>query len=363
IWTPAGERFGEDLTHRVVNTSRNWVIPKAPIKRVAQLTALIAAVAAFVPGCEGGLNPFALEGINFLVFLVPMMIGAICLGLVMKSSMRGPNTNPDEELSDLSWDRVAYLAGGAPRLTTATVARLVARGSVQVDGERLVIGAGELPEGGTDLELTVLSALPCSNTPATLKQLVRAVDAAYADEARELESERYLMSANARLVARFLAILPILVVLLVFAMPRLVMGVSNNKDSGYLIAGSLFGMVVGVVIAFSGRLRLTRRGEYVLKNLKERRRTLMVGSTWHGADDAALAVALFGTLALSGSMLAGLQTWYPRVTPTNPGGGCGTSDCGTGGCSSGGDGGGGGCGGGDGGGGGGCGGCGGGGGD
>jgi hypothetical protein len=165
IWTPAGERFGEDLTHRVVNTSRNWVIPKAPIKRVAQLTALIAAVAAFVPGCEGGLNPFALEGINFLVFLVPMMIGAICLGLVMKSSMRGPNTNPDEELSDLSWDRVAYLAGGAPRLTTATVARLVARGSVQVDGERLVIGAGELPEGGTDLELTVLSALPCSNTP------------------------------------------------------------------------------------------------------------------------------------------------------------------------------------------------------
>ena len=37
VWTPARERFGDDLRHRVVNTARNWVIPKAPVKRAAQL--------------------------------------------------------------------------------------------------------------------------------------------------------------------------------------------------------------------------------------------------------------------------------------------------------------------------------------
>src|SRR5215207_4481567 len=37
VWPAAAERFGDDLSHRAVNTARNWVIPKAPVKRVAGL--------------------------------------------------------------------------------------------------------------------------------------------------------------------------------------------------------------------------------------------------------------------------------------------------------------------------------------
>ena len=59
IWTPASERFGIDIKQRVVNTARNWVIPKLPVKRVLQTAAAFLLFATIVPGCEGGgMNPF-----------------------------------------------------------------------------------------------------------------------------------------------------------------------------------------------------------------------------------------------------------------------------------------------------------------
>ena len=39
VWPAAAERFGDDLRHRVVNTARNWVVPKRQVVRAAQLAA------------------------------------------------------------------------------------------------------------------------------------------------------------------------------------------------------------------------------------------------------------------------------------------------------------------------------------
>lgn len=69
IWPPAAERFGDDTKHRAVNTARNWVVPKAPVKRAAQLTLACAVAALLVPGCDGGPNPFELKNKEFLVTL------------------------------------------------------------------------------------------------------------------------------------------------------------------------------------------------------------------------------------------------------------------------------------------------------
>src|SRR3954471_2230809 len=57
VWPSGAERFGPDTQHRSVNTARNWVIPKVPVKRVAALTTAFAVLALLVPGCDGGLNP------------------------------------------------------------------------------------------------------------------------------------------------------------------------------------------------------------------------------------------------------------------------------------------------------------------
>ncbi len=353
IWTPADERFGEDLAHRVVNIARNWVIPKAPVKRLARLASLFAVVAVFVPGCNGGLNPFALEGSDFLGFLIPMMIAAVCVGRVLRSRSRDPEPAEGEDTPELTWEQAAYLAGGPARLTTAAIARLVSCGAARVEGDYLQRG-GEVPVGVTAVETAVLTALPASNTTAALGPVAKAVDAVYADGARQLEEDGLLMSTSERIGAKFIAAVPLLIVLMGFALPRFVIGITNNKPTEYLVMTTFFGLVLGLAFAQGGTLRLTRRGELALANVKEKRRLLLTGTSWDGAGDAAMAVALFGTLALVGSEIAFLQTWYPRQAAVSSSGGCGTSGCGTGGCGGGA----GGCGGGGGGcGGGGCGGC------
>src|ERR1700722_6006350 len=85
IWPPAEQRFDEDLKHRVVTLANNWINPTAPIKRVLAITVAGVTVAPLIPGCNGNLNPFDLVGADFLAFLIPMMIAAICLARVIRS--------------------------------------------------------------------------------------------------------------------------------------------------------------------------------------------------------------------------------------------------------------------------------------
>ena len=53
IWPPTNQRFGHDLRHQQVNTARNWVIPKQPVKRAAQVAVALVVAAAVLPGCDG----------------------------------------------------------------------------------------------------------------------------------------------------------------------------------------------------------------------------------------------------------------------------------------------------------------------
>ena len=321
------------------------------MKRLAKLAVLFAAVAVFVPGCNGGLNPFDLKGAEFLNFLIPMMIAAVCLGRVILSQQRGAAPDENDVAPSLTWEQIAYLAGGPARLATATVAKLVSDGTAAISGDRLV-RVGETPDGASPAERVVLNALPVSNTKEALAPVAKAVDAAFNDEARKLEADGYLMSAGAKAGAWCLGILPLLAVLLGFALPRFVMGTLNNKPTDYLFFAVGIGSLVSMGVLSAGLVRLTRRGDYVLAMLKEQHRELRIGTDWEAAREGALAVALFGTMVLAGSSIAFLANWYPRQTLASSG--CGTAGCGTGGCGGGGggcDGGGGGCGGG------GCGGC------
>ena len=361
VWSPSGERFGDDLAHRAVNTARNWVIPKAPVKHAARVAAIAAAVALFVPGCNGGLNPFALKGADFFYFLVPVMLGAAFLGRLIRLKLRGPAPEPGEDDDvELTWEQAAYVAGGYGRLTTAAIARLVGCGAAAVEDTRLVHGGHAQPDP-TPVEKAVLEALPFSNDAAAMGPVVRAVQAAFGDEARKLEERGYAMGAVTRMSSRFLGTVPLIIVLMVFCVPRGLLGLAGNKPTEYLLFVGFIGFMACMAIIQAGISPLTRRGEYVLSKLKDRHRTLQTGPLWVGrTSDAGLAVALFGTAALVGSSIAMLGTWYPRQTMASSSGGCGTG-CGAGGCGAGGAGcgagGGGGCGGG------GCGGCGGGGGD
>jgi uncharacterized protein (TIGR04222 family) len=351
IWPTAEVRFGDDLKHRMVNTARNWVVPKLPVKRVFQATAAFLALAIFVPGCEGGINPFDLVGAEFLYFLIPMMIAAMCIGRVIRSSTRKPNPYPGDDTLDLDWQQIAFLAGGYPRLTTAAIARLVASGGLEVHGDSLT--TGEPNWQLTPVEEAVRSCSPIAKS--NLKPVQEAVEAAFASRATQMEQDGFLVPKSRQVGVGCASLVPLFLVILFLAVPRLLMGLANNKPVFYLIMTCIFGTIIGIGVIRNLKLRLTRRGENLLVWQRAKHAPLKDGS-----GDIALGVALFGTAVLTGSSIAHLQAWYPRQTISSSGG-CG-SGCGTSSGCSGGDGGGGG-GGGDGGGGGGCGGCGGGGGD
>lgn len=339
IWPPAATRFGDDLTHRVVNTARNWVIPKSPVKHVLRATAALVALGVFVPGCEGGRwNPFNLVGTEFLGFLIPMMIAAACVGRVMRSSMLKPAPDPSDDQLNLTWEQTAFLAGGYPRLTTAAIARLVERGVLRIEGDKLEVGGPTPEEAFTPVEEAVMLSAPISKT--NLKPVQNAVEARFSETAAQMESEGFILSSGRQTSIGSAALMPMALVILGLAVPRLAMGVVNNKPVGFLIFAMFAGGILGSVFVLAGSLRLSSRGQNLLAAHQSRHAGLKTGA----ATDAALAVALFGTAALAGSAVADLQNWYPRRTDASSGGcgsGCGTSG---GGCNGGG--GGGGCGGG-----------------
>jgi uncharacterized protein (TIGR04222 family) len=340
VWPPAAVRFGEDLRHRVVNTARNWVIPKAVVKRAAAVVALGAVVGLTSTGCAGaGLNPFNLVGKDFLYFLIPLMIAAVCVGRVIRSHLRSPGPQPGDDDLTLTWERAAYLAGGYPRLTTAAIARLVGCGAARVDEDtNRLVRADHVPTGGlTPVESAVYNALPFANTPDALKPVQELVEARYSHEAARLEGDGLLLGAARQFGVGFAALIPLLLVILFLAVPRLVQGVSSGKPSGYLGVTMIGGGLLGLTVVLAGSLRLTRRGEAVLAGMRDRHAGLKTVGATAGPGAAGLAVALFGTAALAGLGMAALGSWFPRQTDTGSSGGCG-SGCGT---SSGGDGGGG----------------------
>ena len=338
IWPTGTERFGNDTKHRSVNTARNWVIPKAPVKRVAQLTAAFVLVAVAAPGCNGGPKPFAMKSSDFLVVLGLSIVAAVCVGRVIRSAMRTPNPLPEDADRQLSWEQTAYLGGGAGRLTTAAVARLVGRGLAKIsdDGKTLTTTG---PVGGdmTRVESAVFGALPVSNKATALKPVQQAVDAAFAKEAERLEAERLTLTTAQKVGIGFASLVPLAVVLLGLAL--LCLWVLRLAAMLYLL-----GVVFLPLAAFTlvGSLRLSNRGRALLAKQKERHEALKSGTRWESNSDAGMAVALFGTAVLAGTAIAPLQTWYPRQTGEASSSGCGGGSCGSG------------CGGGDGGGGSGC---------
>lgn len=351
VWPCAEQRFGIDTRHRAVNTARNWVIPKAPVKRAAGLTAAAVLVAALAPGCKGDGGPFALNNNDFLLVVFVCLVCATIAGRILRRANRSPDAQPGDDALQLNWEQTAFLAGGADRLTTAVLARLTGRGLARVnDSGTAVHPTGPEPSDLTPVERAAFQALPVSNIPGGMRALRAAVAAAYSDEAARFEADGFTLSTARQMGIGCGALIPLLLVVLLLSVPRLVSGVANGHPVGFLVALSFVGLLFGTIVIAAGvPLRLTTRGMRMLENQKARHGALRAGFTDH--RDAGMAVALFGTAALAGTSLVALQMWYPRQTSeasssgcsTGSGSGCGTSDGGGGG---GGDGGGSGCGGG-----------------
>ncbi|MDY3562656.1 TIGR04222 domain-containing membrane protein [Gemmata sp. JC673] len=330
VWPDADARFGDDTRHRVVNTARNWVIPKAPIKRAAGLAAGFVLVAVLLPGCDDSFNPFALKRADILFPLVLSLVAAVCGGRVIRSVLRTPNATPGDDAVVLNWEQTAYLGGGTERLTTAALARVVGRGLAEVapDGKTLR-AVGPPPEDASAVERAVLGSLPVSNELAALKPVELAVGAAFAQEAERLARDGVTLPVARKIRIALASLLPFALVYLCLVLPQFVFAVWAGRSVFFLVIVSVGGGVVGLATLLSGSLRLTNRGRAVLAKQRTRHETLKSAARWESTGDVGMAVALFGTAVLAGTAVAPLQAWYPRQTGEASPSGC-SSGCGSG---------------------------------
>ncbi len=336
IWPSVEVRFGADLHFVRVNTQRNLVISKAALRRTALGAAVLLAIVC-ATGCGGAVpNPFDLPGVAFFKVLIPMMVAAILLGRLLRYLACTPGPQPGDDEVPLDWADVAYLSGGAERLTTAGLARLVALGAVRVsaDGQTLEPTGHRTAAGLSLVESTVLRALPLGrDQQADLASLSERVDAGYTAQKTHLREDGYLMPLSRVVWARSLGVLPLLAVLVFLAVPRFVLAILAARPVGFLLFFMLAMAisVVSVVLAASApRDRQSRRTRGILKRLRKAHPQAQVGTM--PLAETGLLVGLWGTAvlaSLSDAPLLALTNWYPRPT-TSASGGCGAG-CG-GGC-------------------------------
>lgn len=333
IWPPAEQRFGPDARHVVVNTSKNWVIPKAWVHRLSTAIGTAAAVLVFGTGCVGGmLNPFDLVGTDFLYFLIPLMISSVIIGRVWRSMVQYPGPQPGDENEKFHWEHLAYMTGGAARLTSAAIARMIGSGAIRVsDDGKTLEPAGPTPPLMAPSEAVVWGMLPLQKDKFHLKRATDAVNKSFADQAIRLRDEGYMLTGGRKLGVYLTGLVPLALVMLVFGFPRLLMGFAHGKPSVYLALTVLFGGFFCMLFAIGGVVRATRRGTGIIENFQNRHANYKKGGL-ETADAAALAVALFGTAVLLDAEYAALATWYPQHN--NVGSGCSTG-CGNSGGSSG----------------------------
>lgn len=357
IWPATHIRFSRDAEGVRVVTNQNWIIPKKPVLKSAITLAAAIALAVSI-GCAGGLNPFDLQGAQYLLFLIPTMIAAIIIGNIYWKIACGPGPDPSAEPFKLTWEQTAYLAGQKNRLATAAIARLVEREILAIDGndgDQLIRKSGS-PEPDSAVEKAVVKSMPLDRTDrGALARLADSVEGAFAEEIHSMEEAGLLMSPSRMKTIAYLGTLPLVLVIVGLGIPRLIMGIQNGKPVTYLVVTLVISSILAFIMTFA-RLPRTRRGTAALKQLQTANVKLKTGSTWSQAQSSgipagatgAMAVALFGTAVLAGSPLDRLKTWYPRQTSDGSGSGCSTGCSNTGGGDGGGgggDGGGSGCGG------------------
>jgi len=332
LWPAVDVRFGEDLRHTVVNVTQNWVVPKAWVRRAALTTAAAFAFGFAAIGCGNGLNPFALVGTEYLVFLVPLLVAALVVGLIVRRAKLGQGLESGEPLPELNWQETAYLAGGLRRLTTATIARLIETGLARVsDDETTIEPTGIVPGILSPIERQILKTLPL--TKSETKELATLVKNEDSEVATKIEENGYTFTSSRATGVSFLSAMPLFSVWVLFGLSRLGLGLLNDKPVDYLLTILALSAIATIVLAASRPLR-TRKGQQLLKAIQSQHKSLKKVPKGTKLEQAALAVAIFGTAALAGSQLEALKRWYPAGTSGEAGwsGGCGAGCGGGGGC-------------------------------
>ncbi|RZS33774.1 TIGR04222 domain-containing membrane protein [Corticibacter populi] len=286
------------------------------------------------------LGPLDLTAGPFLKLYAVLFVLALAVSLAVPAWLGQPRRDRQgvqQALQDSAL--LAYLGGGAVRLAESVMARLLAAGVVEVDGQQFRHTRRDTEsfagDGAAQAVLELHSPFRWSDIEYALHDQAQAA-------AQTLVRAGLLLDVLRQARQGLYQALPLLL-LVAFGMLKCLLGLARDKPVGWLLLAMAVTAVVALLRWRSVDAR-TAEGKAVYALARRRSERLRRAPA---ADEADLAVALFGTVVLTGSGLWALhQLRHPPDSGAGAAGAAGTdagadggSGCGggCGGCGGGGD--------------------------
>lgn len=265
-----------------------------------------------------GINPLDWDATEFLILYVVLIVVALVLRTIIANFVRGEGHAGT--LRDA--DEIAMVAGGRQRFNEAVIARMLATGMLTMP-ERGRFAPAHRPANPTGAERAVF-AMGSRIKWAKVMSALR--DHAFQLEER-LVSRGLMMGDGEVWQVRLLQAMPFLF-LLGYGWVRVQVGEMRGEAVGNLIVTMIIAALIG--LALSLRVdRATKAARAELASLRATNERLRRAPL---SEETGMAVALFGTPVLAGTMLSD----FHRMRSSDSSGGCGSSDggsgCGGGGC-------------------------------
>jgi len=269
-------------------------------------------------------NPFNWTAEPFLTLYVALAAVIFLLGFSVRSEI-GPAASAARQLSVLE---LACLSGGARRFGDAVLLSLTSgNGATISSGDYKITVTSQTP-------LAILRGRPSllQFQPGMTRQEFQTAIKPFLEQVQGRLQQLGYCPTDEQMAAFRMSVLPFVGLLLMFGMTKAFIGAGRHHPIGILVVLLILTAFAGIVVAT--RPARTRAGKDVLRDYQASKARAARAPLDH---ELLLAVALSGTVVLSGTAHASVHA----ASQTMSGGGDGGSGCGGGG----GDGGGGGCGG------------------
>jgi uncharacterized protein (TIGR04222 family) len=259
-------------------------------------------------------NPFNWTAEPFLALYVALAAVVFLLGFGFRSVI-GPAASAARQLSVLE---LAYLAGGARRFGDAVLLSLTSGNGATIDAK--------------DYKITVTSQAPLAILrgrpsllrfqPGMTRQEFQTAIKPFVEQVQGRLQQLGYCPTDAQMTAFRISVLPFVALLLVFGITKVFSGVERHHPVGILISLLIVTIFAGVALAT--RPTRTRAGKDVLRDYQASKARAARAPLDH---ELLLAVALSGTVVLSGTAYGSVHA----AAQTMKSGGDGGSGCGGGG--------------------------------
>jgi uncharacterized protein (TIGR04222 family) len=320
-WPAAHARFAHPERWRWVDRNRYWLLPRPrmiPLSR--PLAALLGGLAMPLTVQALPANPLDWTAGPFLGLYGVGLIVVIVLGAYLRSRMKDHGGGSSAQ--SLGALELAYLEGGPERVMDTAVAGALADQALAWDEatQRLVAGSAVAGQAHRD----IVAAVRRDNQPAAvikrLAPLWRRIDQA-------LVTRGLVLSDAQAWQLRLVSSAP-LWLWSGFGLAKILVGLERAKPVGFISALTIICALIALWM-LGARPRNSRAGQQAIAQAKTRHGRILRAPRAQ-ADELALAVALGGTLVLSGTAWAGYHQHRMPPSSGSDGGG-GDSDGGGGG--------------------------------